>query len=126
MEIAALKSISVGERNKIKLIEIQTSNDANCSKKFFPYRFSHGEIVRYIDLKDYNKPNFSLLNQTKHPVLAKQTDNIWYKGRVVSSDFNDKTCIIRFEHTKKETKCDFHDILPIEEGEEIQFNFSPF
>lgn len=85
---------------------------------FCPYniRFSHGEIVRYIDLKDYNKPNFSLLNQTKHPVLAKQSDNIWYKGRVVSSDFNDKTCIIKFEHSKKEVKCDFHDVLPIEEG----------
>lgn len=83
---------------------------------FLVYRFSHGEIVRYIDLKEYNKPNFSLLNQTKHPVLAKQSDNIWYKGRVTSSDFNDKTCIIKFEHSKKEMKCDFHDILPIEEG----------
>lgn len=79
-------------------------------------RFSHGENVRYADLKEYNKPNFALLNQMKHPVLAKQSDNIWYKGRVVSSDFNDKTCLIKFEHSKKEAKCDFHDVLPIEEG----------
>lgn len=83
---------------------------------FFFHRFSHGETVLYTDLKDYNKPNFSLINQVKHPVLAKQADNIWYKGRVVTSDFNDKTCLIKFEHTKKEVKCDFHDVLPIEEG----------
>lgn len=79
-------------------------------------RFSHGESVRYVDLKEYNKPNFSLLGQMKHPVLAKQSDNIWYKGRVVSSDFSDKTCQIKLDHSKKEVKCDFHDILPIEEG----------
>lgn len=78
--------------------------------------FSHGESVRYVDLKAYNKPNFSLLDQIKHPVLAKQTDNIWYKGRVISSNFTDKTCQIKFEHNKKDVTCDFHDILPIEEG----------
>lgn len=78
--------------------------------------FSHGESVRYVDLKEYNKPNFSLLDQIKHPVLAKQPDNIWYKGRVVSSNYDDKTCNIKFEHNKKEITCDFHDILPIEEG----------
>lgn len=83
-------------------------------------RFSHGEAVRYVDLKEYNKPNFSLLNQMKHPVLAKQSDNIWYKGRVVSSDFNEKTCQIKLEHSKKDVKCDFHDILPIEEGKQVQ------
>lgn len=60
-----------------------------------------------------------MLNHVKHPVLAKQSDNIWYKGRVVSSNFDDKTCQIKFEHNKKEAKCDFHDILPIEEGESI-------
>lgn len=84
--------------------------------KHLIFRFSHGQSVRYVDLKEYNKPNFSLLNQIKHPVLAKQADNIWYKGRVVSSNFNDKTCQIQFEHNKLEAKCDFHDILPIEEG----------
>lgn len=89
------------------------------SSKICIFRFSHGERVRYVDLKEYNKPNFALLNQIKHPVLAKQSDNIWYKGRVVSSDFNDKTCLIKFEHSKKEAKCDFHDVLPIEEGNGI-------
>lgn len=83
-------------------------------------RFSHGESVRYVELKEYNKPNFSLLNQIKHPVLAKQSDNIWYKGRVISSDFNEKTCQIKFDHSKKDAKCDFHDILPIEEGKSIK------
>lgn len=35
----------------------------------------------------------------------------------MSSNFDDKTCQIKFEHNKKDVKCDFHDILPIEEGE---------
>lgn len=73
--------------------------------------------MSYTDLRDYKKPIFSLLNQVKHPVLAKQSDNIWYKGRVVSGNFDDKTCQIKFDHNKKEARCDFHDILPIEEGQ---------
>lgn len=80
-------------------------------------RFSHGEGVRYIDLKEYNKPNFSLLNNDKQAVLAKQSDNIWYKGIVISSNFTEKTCQIRLEHNKQESTCDFHDLLPIVGGE---------
>lgn len=120
MEIAASSWISVGEQWiwHFELIREQpTSKTVSIIWfHFFFHRFSHGETVLYTDLKDYNKPNFSLINQVKHPVLAKQADNIWYKGRVVTSDFNDKTCLIKFEHTKKEVKCDFHDVLPIEEG----------
>lgn len=85
-------------------------------RRFFFYRFSHGEGVRYADLKEYNKPNFSLLNQEKQTVLAKQSDNIWYKGIVISSDFTEKTCQICFEHNKQQASCDFHDVLPIIEG----------
>lgn len=80
------------------------------------FRFSHGEGVRYTDLKEYNKPNFALLNNDKQIVLAKQSDNIWYKGVVLSSNFTEKTCQIRFEHNKQESTCDFHDLLPMEEG----------
>lgn len=79
-------------------------------------RFSHGEHVRYVDLKDYNKPNFSLLSQDKQAVLAKQADKIWYKGVVVSSNFTEKTCQIKFDHNRQEVTCEFHDILPIVEG----------
>lgn len=67
-------------------------------------------------MREYKQPIFSRLNQIKHPVLAKQSDNIWYKGTVVSSNFENKTCQIKLEHNKKEVQCDFHDILPIEEG----------
>lgn len=119
METAASNSISVGERVfPFELLEnaFEFWTEKRAERSLTLFRFSHGEMVCYTDLKDYNKPNFTLLNQTKHPVLAKQSDNIWYKGRVVSSDFNDKTCVIRFEHSKKEVKCDFHDVLPIEEG----------
>lgn len=83
----------------------------------FVDRYSHGECALYTELREYKKPIFSLLDHVKHPVLAKQTDNIWYKGRVVSSNFDDKTCQIKLEHSKQEVKCDFHDVLPIEEGE---------
>lgn len=94
-----------------------SSNQLTINNDFtYSSRFSHGENVRYIDLKQYNKPNFSLLNQIKHPVLAKQSDNIWYKGRVTASNFIDKTCQIKFDYSKKESTCAFHDILPIEEG----------
>lgn len=80
--------------------------------------FSHGECVPYVDLQEYKKPVFSLLSQAKHTVLAKQNDGIWYKGVVISSDFESKTCQIKLDANKKDVKCDFHDILPIEEGEQ--------
>lgn len=79
--------------------------------------------MQYSDLKEYKQPNFSLLSHIKHPVLAKQSDKIWYKGRVVASNFNDKTCQIQLEHNKQEVTCDFADILPIEEG---LFSFTVF
>lgn len=80
------------------------------------YSFSHGECARYVDLREYKKPIFSLLEQIKYPVLAKQSDSIWYKGVVISSDFENKTCQIKLEANRNEVKCDFHDILPIEDG----------
>lgn len=82
----------------------------------FLCRFSHGEDILYSDLKKYKEPDFSLLNRNRCPVLVKKSDNIWYKARVSSANFDAKTCSAKLEHSKEEVQCDFTDVLPIVEG----------
>lgn len=88
---------------------------ANSIKKKI-YRFSHGELISYIELKEYKEPDFTLMQKSKYPVLVKQNDRIWYKGRIVSSNFTDKSCKVKLDQSKKEISCDFEDVLPVREG----------
>lgn len=82
----------------------------------FRTRFSHGELIAYGDLKDnFKEPDFTLMRKLKYPVLVKQKDRIWYKGRIVTSNFTDKTCRVRLDQSKKDVDCGFEDVLPIRE-----------
>lgn len=90
--------------------------DGNCKFDSDKCHYSHGELVLYRELKDYKEPNFQKLQRFKCPVLAKQTDRVWYRGRIVSSNFDEKTCNVKLEQSNKEISCDFHDVLPIHDG----------
>lgn len=90
--------------------------DGNCKFDSDKCHFSHGELVLYSELREYKEPDFQLLQRVKYPVLAKQNDRIWYKGRLLSSNFDEKTCKVKLEQSNKEISCDFHDVLPIHEG----------
>lgn len=95
---------------------------------FFFHRFSHGENVLYSDIKEYNEPDFTLLNRSRCPVLAKKSDNIWYRGRVKFANFDDKTCKVTLEHAKEEISCDFVDVFPLNDSTiiEMQLNFMKY
>lgn len=81
--------------------------------------FSHGELIDFNDLKEYVEPNFHLLEKSNHPVLVKQIDKIWKKGKTISCDFNNKICKIKLEENRKEINCNFEDVLPIQIDEGI-------
>lgn len=90
--------------------------DGSCKFDADKCHYSHGELVMYNELRDYKEPNFQMLQRSKCPVLAKQSDRIWYRGRIVSSNFDDKTCTVKLEQNNKEISCDFPDIFPIHCG----------
>lgn len=79
------------------------------------FSYSHGESVLHSELRDnYIEPDFTLLNRSRHPVLAKQSDNIWHKGRAISCNFAEKTCQVKLEMNRKVVECDFTDVLPLQ------------
>lgn len=86
---------------------------------YFLHRFSHGENVLYSAIKEYNEPDFKLLNRNRCPVLAKKSDNVWYRGRVKFANFDDKTCKVTLEHAKEEISCDFVDVFPLCDGKRL-------
>lgn len=91
--------------------------DGSCKFDSDKCHYSHGELVTYKELREYKEPNFQLLQHAKCPVLAKQSDRIWYRGKIVSSNFDDRTCTVKLEQNNKEICYEFHDILPIHCGE---------
>lgn len=98
--------------------------DGSCKFDSDKCHYSHGELVLYKELREYKEPNFQMLQQVKRPVLAKQSDRIWYRGKIMSSNFDDKTCSVKLEQNNKEVSCEFPDILPIHCGRSISFGFS--
>lgn len=94
--------------------------DGSCKFDSDKCHYSHGEAVLYSELRDYKEPNFQMLQRVKCQVLAKQSDRIWYRGRIVASNFDDKTCTVKLEQSNKEISCDFPDILPIHCGKLIE------
>lgn len=97
--------------------------DGSCKFDSDRCHYSHGELVLYKELRDYKEPNFQMLQQISNPVLVKQSDRIWYKAKVVSSNFDEKTCTVRLDRNKKEISCEFADILPIEFGKFTLSNY---
>ncbi|XP_037035733.1 zinc finger CCCH-type with G patch domain-containing protein [Bradysia coprophila] len=87
--------------------------DGSCKFDSDRCHYSHGELVLYKELQDYKEPNFQLLQQMKCPVLVKQSDRIWHRGRVTSSNFDEQRCTVKLEQNNKEICCEFPDVLPM-------------
>lgn len=83
--------------------------DGKCKYASADCRFSHGELIALMDLKDYKEPNYSLLKK-KCEVLAKQ-EKLWTRGTIKSVDFDLKKCKVQISN--KEFNCDFADVFPI-------------
>lgn len=80
-------------------------------------RFSHGQSVSFLELKDYKEPRFELLRRKGGPVLAKQKNRLWEKGVVREVDFEGKTCKIKLDESKREMELPFEDVFPLENEE---------
>ncbi|XP_049278324.1 zinc finger CCCH-type with G patch domain-containing protein [Anopheles funestus] len=79
--------------------------------------YSHGEVVRLDQLRDYRPPRFERLRQKGSRALVKQSSSrLWCKGTVLEVDFDEKRCKIRLEEGKREqTDVPFEDLLPLDE-----------
>lgn len=93
--------------------------DGSCKFDSDQCHYSHGELVSYKDLQDYKEPNFQLLQRIKCPVLVKQSDRMWHRGRITSSNFDEQRCTVKLEQNNKVISCDFPDVLPMHCGEPI-------
>uniref|UniRef100_A0A182M3F4 Zinc finger CCCH-type with G patch domain-containing protein n=1 Tax=Anopheles culicifacies TaxID=139723 RepID=A0A182M3F4_9DIPT len=89
--------------------------------------YSHGEVVRLDQLRDYRAPHFERLRQKGSRALVKQSSSrLWCKGTVLSVDFDEKRCKIRLEEGKREQMdVPFEDLLPLDDDEHGSERESP-
>ncbi|XP_039435552.1 zinc finger CCCH-type with G patch domain-containing protein [Culex pipiens pallens] len=80
-------------------------------------RFSHGQLVAFLELKEYREPRFELLRRRGARVLAKQKSRLWEKGVVREADFEGKVCTVKLDESKREVEVPFEDVFPLESGE---------
>uniref|UniRef100_A0A182XGH3 Zinc finger CCCH-type with G patch domain-containing protein n=1 Tax=Anopheles quadriannulatus TaxID=34691 RepID=A0A182XGH3_ANOQN len=84
-------------------------------------RYSHGEVVRLDQLRDYRAPQFERLRRAGSRALVKQSTRLWCKGTVTEVDFDAKRCKVRLEEGKREQlEVPFEDLLPLDEDEDGQ------
>uniref|UniRef100_A0A182SA81 Zinc finger CCCH-type with G patch domain-containing protein n=1 Tax=Anopheles maculatus TaxID=74869 RepID=A0A182SA81_9DIPT len=77
--------------------------------------YSHGEVVRLDELRDYREPQFERLRQKGSRALVKQSSRLWCKGTVLEVDFSEKRCKLRLEEGKREqADVPFEDLLPLD------------
>lgn len=87
--------------------------DMDCKFSDEKCKYSHGETVSFSALEDYIEPKFESLTIGSR-VLAKKTDNLWYRAIVKRMD--DEKCTVNFELNKKDAELQLHDVLPLEDG----------
>lgn len=82
-------------------------DDAQC-------HYSHGELIDAEKLGDYAEPDFTRLARNC-VVLAKLSDRLWYRGRVLCVNFVEQLCRVRLDKKddKRERDFSFEDLLPI-------------
>uniref|UniRef100_A0AAG5CTN2 Zinc finger CCCH-type with G patch domain-containing protein n=1 Tax=Anopheles atroparvus TaxID=41427 RepID=A0AAG5CTN2_ANOAO len=78
-------------------------------------KYSHGEIVRLDELRDYREPQFERLRRKGSRALVKQSSCLWSKGTVQEVDFEAKTCTVQLEEGKRERQqVPFEDLFPLD------------
>uniref|UniRef100_A0A182PNC1 Zinc finger CCCH-type with G patch domain-containing protein n=1 Tax=Anopheles epiroticus TaxID=199890 RepID=A0A182PNC1_9DIPT len=81
-------------------------------------RYSHGEVVRLDQLRDYREPQFERLLRTGSRALVKQSSRLWCKGTVLEVDFDQKRCKVRLEEGKREQmEVPFEELLPLDDDD---------
>ncbi|XP_052895584.1 zinc finger CCCH-type with G patch domain-containing protein [Anopheles moucheti] len=81
--------------------------------------YSHGEVVRLDQLRDYRAPRFERLRQKGSRALVKQPSRLWCKAIVLEVDFDEKRCKIRLEEGKRDQMdVAFEDLLPLDDDKE--------
>uniref|UniRef100_A0A182N6A0 Zinc finger CCCH-type with G patch domain-containing protein n=1 Tax=Anopheles dirus TaxID=7168 RepID=A0A182N6A0_9DIPT len=92
--------------------------DGECRFADEKCHYSHGEVVRLDQLRDYREPQFEQLRRKSSRALVKQSSRLWCKGTVLEVDFEGKRCKIRLEEGKRDqTDVPFEDLLPLDEQE---------
>uniref|UniRef100_A0A182Q6B9 Zinc finger CCCH-type with G patch domain-containing protein n=1 Tax=Anopheles farauti TaxID=69004 RepID=A0A182Q6B9_9DIPT len=90
--------------------------DGDCRFTDEKCHYSHGEVVRLDQLRDYREPQFEQLRRKGSLVLVKQSSRLWCKGTVLEVNFEGKRCKIRLEEGKREqAEVPFEDLLPLDE-----------
>ncbi|KAI4457998.1 zinc finger ccch-type with g patch domain-containing protein [Holotrichia oblita] len=84
--------------------------DSDCKFSEDKCRFSHGKVVLFSQLKEYEEPNFEDV-KIGSKVLAKGINKLWHRASVKRL-FN-KKCIVNFDCQSKDIELEFHDILPL-------------
>lgn len=74
-------------------------------------KYSHGEIVKYSDVKLYEMPDYKLLKKRCH-VLVKTENSLWKPGSVLYCSHDSKTCQIKLHNSTKTVEVPFAEILP--------------
>lgn len=86
--------------------------DMECKFSDEKCKYSHGETVSFLSLQEYIEPRFEALS-IGSKVLAKRSDNLWYRARVKRMD--EGKCTVNFESNKKDSELQLHDVLPLED-----------
>lgn len=73
-------------------------------------KYSHGEIVKYSQLKDFQIPNYKLLKQKSH-VLVK-VEALWKPASVIECSQDARTCQVKLHGIGKSFDCCFSEVLP--------------
>ncbi|KAK9872580.1 hypothetical protein WA026_018711 [Henosepilachna vigintioctopunctata] len=79
-------------------------------------KYSHGEIVKLSDLKDYVVPDFESL-KIGSEILAKQKNMLWGRARI--KKICERTCEVKFECAKGEVELPFDEIFPMVGDDQI-------
>ncbi|GAB6031541.1 hypothetical protein CHUAL_009309 [Chamberlinius hualienensis] len=92
--------------------------EGNCRFSDDKCRYSHGYLIAYRELKEFNEPDYSLLTRDA-PCLAKYKDGLWYPAIIES--VNDETHEVTVKYTKYETESvlPLEDVLPQESNYEL-------
>lgn len=85
--------------------------EGNCRFTDTECRYSHGHIVDFEDLQEYQEPDYSLLKMESH-CLARYDDDLWYKAMVV--DHPSDTVTVTFDSYKDDpVTLPLEDVLPL-------------
>jgi hypothetical protein len=74
-------------------------------------KYSHGEIVKYSDVKLFQAPDYKLLKKRCH-VLVKTEKSLWKPGSVLECIPDLETCQVKLHNSTKTVSLPFSEILP--------------